>query len=101
MLALHDSNTLIKKKIKFQSGAVAKSYMTKGDGWLSLGGWVARQLATAALWVRVHTSLKNHKGATWSDRHTLARQKTYKKIYIYMTNDIFIYGEIFAHFLIY
>jgi hypothetical protein len=33
-----------------------------------LGGWVAksvaRQLATAVLWVRIQTSLKNHKWAT-------------------------------------
>jgi hypothetical protein len=37
-------------------------------GWLSREGWVAksvaRQLAMAALWVRIQTSLKNHKWAT-------------------------------------
>jgi hypothetical protein len=36
--------------------------------YLFLGGWVAksvaRQLATVALWVRIQTSLKNHKWAT-------------------------------------
>jgi hypothetical protein len=35
---------------------------------LDLEGWVAksvsRQLATAVLWVRIQTSLKNHKWAT-------------------------------------
>jgi hypothetical protein len=40
------------------------------DGWLSREGWVAksvaRQLATAVLWVRIQTSLKNHKWATLS-----------------------------------
>jgi hypothetical protein len=52
-------------------GWVAKSR----DGWLSHEGWVAksegwvaksvaRQLATAALWVRIQTSLKNKKWAT-------------------------------------
>ncbi len=30
-------------------------------GWM---GWVARQLATTVLWVRIQTSLKNHKWAT-------------------------------------
>jgi hypothetical protein len=44
---------------------VAKSVR---DGWLSGEGWVAnsvaRQLATAALWVRIETSLKYHKLAT-------------------------------------
>jgi hypothetical protein len=37
-------------------------------GWVALEGWVAksvaRQLATAALWVRIQTSLENHKWAT-------------------------------------
>jgi hypothetical protein len=39
-----------------------------GDGWLSLGRWVAklgaRLLATAALWVQIQTSFKNTKWAT-------------------------------------
>jgi hypothetical protein len=46
-------------------GWVAKS---QRDGWLSREGWVAksvvRQIATAVLWVRIQTSLKNHKWAT-------------------------------------
>ncbi len=32
------------------------------EGWVAKS--VARQLATAALWVRIQTSLKNHKWAT-------------------------------------
>jgi hypothetical protein len=50
---------------------VAKSegWVAKQEGWVAkLEGWVAksvaRQLATAALWVRIQTSLKNHKWAT-------------------------------------
>jgi len=39
-----------------------------GSGWLSKGRWVAklvaRLLATATLWVRIQTSLKNTKWAT-------------------------------------
>ncbi len=41
----------------------------KGDGWLSkevgeVTKFVARLVATAALWVRIQTSLKNTKWAT-------------------------------------
>jgi hypothetical protein len=56
-----------------------------GDGWLSRKGWVAksvaRQLATAVLWVRSQTSLKNQNGRhkRRSGRHTPARQKKKKK----------------------
>jgi hypothetical protein len=49
---------------------------------LSLGGWVAksvaRHLATAALWVRIQTSLKNHKWAT----HSSPPKKYTTKIFI-------------------
>jgi hypothetical protein len=54
----------------------------EGDGWLSremvgqLGRWVAKLvshlLATAALWVRIQTSLKKYK---MGKKHALARQK--------------------------
>jgi hypothetical protein len=43
--------------ISFVEGWVAKS-----EGWVAKS--VARQLATAVLWVRIQTSLKNHKWAT-------------------------------------
>jgi hypothetical protein len=43
-------------------------WLRERDGWLSREGWVAksvaRQLATAVLWVRIQTTLKNHKWAT-------------------------------------
>jgi hypothetical protein len=54
------------------------------DGWL-IEGWVAmsvaRQLATAVLWVRIQTSLKNHTWATLAKEWPthLARQKNIKK----------------------
>jgi hypothetical protein len=51
-------------------GWVAKreGWVAKREGWVAKWeGWVAksvaRQLATAALWVRIQTSLKNHKWA--------------------------------------
>jgi hypothetical protein len=49
-----------------REGWAAKSL----EGWAAMfsEGWaaksVARQLATAVLWVRIQTSLKNHKWAT-------------------------------------
>jgi hypothetical protein len=52
-----------------------------------LGRWeaklVARLLATAALWVRFQTSLKNTKGRHKQriGQHTVARQKIYKNNY--------------------
>ncbi len=54
-----------------QEGWVAKKegWVAKQEGWVAKKeGWVAkslaRQLATAVLWVRIQTSLKNHKWAT-------------------------------------
>jgi hypothetical protein len=63
------------------------------DGWLSEGwvakfeGWVAksvaRQLATAALWVRIQISLINHKWATqakeWPTHSSPPKKKKIKK----------------------
>ncbi len=45
-------------------GWVAKleGWVAKSEGWVAKS--VARQLATAVLWVRIQTSLKNHKWAT-------------------------------------
>ncbi len=37
--------------------------MQNAEGWVAKS--VARQLATAVLWVRIQTSLKNHKWATY------------------------------------
>jgi hypothetical protein len=55
--------------------------MQNAEGWVAKS--VARQLATAILWVRIQTSLKNHligRLKRRSGRHTLARQKNiYKK----------------------
>jgi hypothetical protein len=60
-----------------------------GRGWVakSLEGWVAksvaRHLTTAALWVRIQTSLKNHKWATSQAKewptHSSAPKKYTKK----------------------
>jgi hypothetical protein len=62
------------------------------DGWISRGiggkvaeGWmsksVARELATAALWVRIQTSFKNHKCASqakeWPTHPTKKIMKDY------------------------
>ncbi len=56
--------------------AKSEGGVAKFEGWVAkFGGWVAksegrvaksvaRQLATAVLWVRIQTSLKNHKWAT-------------------------------------
>jgi hypothetical protein len=48
-------------------------------------GWLEHLLATAALWVRIQTSLKITKLATYSKQtsgqHTLVRQKIYKKVF--------------------
>ncbi len=54
----------------------------------SLTGWVAksvaRQLATAVLWVRIQTSLKNHKWATqakeWPTHSSPPKKYTKKKV---------------------
>ncbi len=55
---------------------------------------VARQLATAALWVLIQTSLKNHKWATnakeWPT-HSSPPKKYTKKIYIFSDQKIVIY----------
>jgi hypothetical protein len=51
------------------------------EGWVAKS--VARQLAMAVLWVRIQTSLKNHKWATYgkrrNGRHTVACQKNIQK----------------------
>ncbi len=56
--------------------------------WLSRGRWVERLvaclLATAALWIRIQTSLKKvqkwRHNKQWSGQYTLARQKIYKEL---------------------
>jgi hypothetical protein len=51
-----------------------------GDGWLSwVAKFVARLLATAALWVRTRhlSKIKNRRPKQKSGQHTLARQKNY------------------------
>ncbi len=51
----------------FKPGKLRKKRLQTVTKTLTLGGWVAksvpvaRQLATAVLWVRIQTSLKNHK----------------------------------------
>jgi hypothetical protein len=60
---------------------------------VSIGIWVsklvARMLATAALWVRIQTSLKNVRHTQRSGQHTLgtpvARQKNMQKINFFGT----------------
>jgi hypothetical protein len=56
----------------------------KAGIWVAkLGRWVDKLVAslldTAAVWVRIQTSLKNTKMGDKSGQHTLARQKIYKK----------------------
>ncbi len=55
------------------------SLLITKEGWVAEP--VARQLATAALWVRIQTSLKiiNGRHKRWSGRHTLALQKNIQK----------------------
>ncbi len=55
--------------------------MAKLEGWVAKS--VARQLATAVLWVRIQTSLKNHKWATkakeWPTHSSPPKKYTKKK----------------------
>ncbi len=55
--ALHSIHLFFRLIFSQVEGWVAKS-----EGWVAKS--VARQLATAVLWVRIQTSLKNHKWAT-------------------------------------
>ncbi len=62
------------------SSSVERWVAKYGDGWL-LARLVARLLATAALWVRIQTSLKKIQNGRHKQRscdHTLACQKIYK-----------------------
>ncbi len=49
---------------------VTKTRMVEDEVKKTIEGWVAksvaRQLATAALWVQIQTSFKNHKWATYA-----------------------------------
>jgi hypothetical protein len=55
---------------------------------------VARPLATAALWVRIQTSLKNAKLATQrSGQNTLARQKNLQKKLKLLTDPMLLFSK--------
>jgi hypothetical protein len=45
-------------------GGKVEGWVAKLEEWVDKSVPVARQLATAVLWVRIQTSLKNHKWAT-------------------------------------
>ncbi len=57
-------------------------WLSEGDGWLSCGRWVpkllSRLLATAALWVRIQTSLKENIQKEWST-HSSPPKKIHQK----------------------
>ncbi len=58
----------------------------KGDGGLSWYRTVSRKLATAALWVRIHTSpkkIQNGRHKQRNGQHTLARLKNIQKDLFY------------------
>jgi hypothetical protein len=60
------------------------------EGWVAKS--VARQLAMAALWVRIQTSLKNHKWATltkeWPTHFSPPKKYTQKKGIVFAVNKL-------------